>query len=118
MTQLIDRLTIVRSQPRQHFLREPIIGRYQLPGARGHDFTAAGEARRKEIPLRRLLKVPEVAILLNVSVKTTWKIVYSGKVDVVRIGRAVRIPEDSVDKLIDDGTIPADDDDHDDDDDQ
>jgi hypothetical protein len=33
--------------------------------------------------------------------------VYSRKVDVVHIGRSVRIKEESVDKLIDDGTIPA-----------
>jgi hypothetical protein len=32
-------------------------------------------------------------------------------VDVVRIGRSVRIPENSIEKLIDDGTIPADPDD-------
>jgi hypothetical protein len=29
------------------------------------------------------------------------------KVDVVRIGRSVRILENSIEKLIDDGTIPA-----------
>jgi hypothetical protein len=45
-----------------------------------------------------------------------WKMVYGRKVDVVHIGRSVRIPEDSVDKLIEDGTIPAHKDDDDDDD--
>jgi excisionase family DNA binding protein len=68
--------------------------------------------------MARLLKIPEAALRLNISVKTTWKMVYGRKVDVVHIGRAVRIPEDSIDKLIDDGTIPADhDEDHDDKDD-
>jgi hypothetical protein len=33
--------------------------------------------------------------------------VYGRKVDVVRIGRSVRIPQDAIDKLIDDGTTPA-----------
>jgi excisionase family DNA binding protein len=65
----------------------------------------------------RLLKIPEAALRLNISVKTTWKMVYGGKVDVVRIGGSVRIPEDSVDKLIEDGTTPAHNDDDDDDDD-
>jgi hypothetical protein len=37
----------------------------------------------------------------------TWKMVYARKVDVVRIGRSVRILENSIEKLIDDGTIPA-----------
>ena len=57
--------------------------------------------------MTRLLKVPEAALRLNISEKTTWKMVYARKVDVVRIGRSVRIPENSIEKLIDDGTIPA-----------
>jgi excisionase family DNA binding protein len=51
---------------------------------------------------------------LNISAKTTWKMVYSRRVDVVRIGRSVRIPQDAIDKLIDDGTTPAQSDDDDD----
>lgn len=54
-----------------------------------------------------LLKVPEAALRLNISERTTWKMVYGRRIDVVRIGRSVRIPEDSVAKLIDDGTTPA-----------
>lgn len=64
--------------------------------------------------MTRLLTVPEAAVRLNLSQKTTWKMVYGRKVAVVRIGRSVRIKEDSIDKLIDDGTTPAN---HDDDDD-
>ena len=60
--------------------------------------------------MKHLLKVPEAAIRMNVSTKTAWKMVYGRKVDVVHIGRSVRIPEDSIDKVIDDGTTPADDD--------
>ena len=61
--------------------------------------------------MTRLLKVPEAALRLNISEKTTWKMVHARRVDVVRIGRSVRIPENSIEKLIDDGTIPADPDD-------
>jgi excisionase family DNA binding protein len=61
--------------------------------------------------MTRLLKVPEAALRLNISEKTTWKMVYARRVDVVRIGRSVRIPEKAIEKLIDDGTIPADQDD-------
>jgi hypothetical protein len=63
--------------------------------------------------VKRLLKVPEVSIRMNVSIKTTWKMVYARKFDVVHIGRSVRITEESVEKMIDDGTIPAKDDDGD-----
>jgi excisionase family DNA binding protein len=61
--------------------------------------------------MARLLKVPEAASRLNVSEKTTWKMVYARRVDVVRIGRSVRIPEEAIEKLIDNGTTPADPDD-------
>jgi excisionase family DNA binding protein len=61
----------------------------------------------------RLLTVPEAAVRMNISQKTTWKMVYGRKVAVVRIGRSVRIKEDSIDKVIDDGTTPASDDDDD-----
>ena len=61
--------------------------------------------------MARLLKVPEAASRLNVSEKTTWKMVYARRVDVVRIGRSVRIPEEAIEKLIDNGTTPADSDD-------
>jgi excisionase family DNA binding protein len=85
----------------------------------GHDHNAGGGGfRRKEAHMKHLLKVPEAASRLNLSVKTTWKMVYGRKVDVVRIGRSVRIPEESIDKLIDDGMIPADRDDDDDEDDK
>jgi len=63
--------------------------------------------------MTRLLTVPEAAVRMNLSPKTTWKMVYGHKVAVVRIGRSVRIREDSIDKLIDDGTTPANDDDDD-----
>jgi excisionase family DNA binding protein len=63
--------------------------------------------------MTRLLTVPEAAVRMNLSQKTTWKMVYGRKVAVVRIGRSVRIKEDSIEKLIDDGTTPAN---HDDDD--
>ena len=64
--------------------------------------------------MKQLFKVAEAASRLNLSVKTMWKMVYGRKLDVVRIGRSVRIPEESIDKLIDDGTIPAQNDDDDD----
>ncbi len=65
--------------------------------------------------MTRLLTVPQAALRMAVSEKTTWKMVYGRKVAVVRIGRSVRIREDSIDRLIDDGTTPAKDDDDGDD---
>jgi excisionase family DNA binding protein len=59
--------------------------------------------------MTQLLTVPEAAVRMHISTKTTWKMVYARKVDVVRIGRCVRIKGESIDKLIEDGTTPADD---------
>ena len=58
---------------------------------------------------KRLLTVPQAAQRLCISEKTTWRMVYGRKLEVVRIGRCVRITEDSVDKKIDDGTTPEED---------
>jgi excisionase family DNA binding protein len=56
---------------------------------------------------RRLYKIPEVSEMLAVSQKLIWKMVASRELDVVRIGRSVRIAAESVDALIEEGTTPA-----------
>jgi excisionase family DNA binding protein len=57
---------------------------------------------------KRLYRVPEVAEMLSVSTKLIWKLVAEGRqIDVVRIGRSVRIPATAVDELIERGTTPA-----------
>jgi excisionase family DNA binding protein len=48
----------------------------------------------------KLYKVPEFAAVLNISPKTVWSFIYSGKLKVVRIGRAVRIKQSELDKLL------------------
>ncbi len=55
---------------------------------------------------RELLTVPQAAGRMTVSEKTTWRMVYAGKLEVVRIGRSVRVTGKSVDDLIEDGTTP------------
>jgi excisionase family DNA binding protein len=56
---------------------------------------------------RRLFKIQEVSSALSVSDKLIWKMVAAREIDVVRIGRSVRIPAESVDALIEQGTTPA-----------
>jgi excisionase family DNA binding protein len=55
----------------------------------------------------RLLRVPECAVRLAVRECTVRKMVLLGKIDVVRIGRSVRIPESAVDAIIAGGYSPA-----------
>jgi excisionase family DNA binding protein len=56
---------------------------------------------------KKLLTVKESAEQLGLSARTVWAWVYARKLGVVRLGRAVRIPQSAVDELIEAGSIPA-----------
>ena len=56
---------------------------------------------------KRLLTVKQAAEELGLSDRTVWAWVYAKKLGVVRLGRCVRIPQTSIDELIETGTIPA-----------
>jgi excisionase family DNA binding protein len=64
---------------------------------------------------KELLTVPRAAGRMTVSVKTTWRMVYAGKLEVVRIGRCVHITGESVDDVIEDSTTPKSEEEKDDD---
>lgn len=55
---------------------------------------------------RKLHKVPEFAEHLNISTKTAWNWIAQGRVGVVRLGRSVRVPQDQIDKMIEEGFTP------------
>jgi excisionase family DNA binding protein len=55
----------------------------------------------------KLLTVQESADQLGLSARTIWGWIYERKVEVVRLGRAVRIKQSSLDELIEQGTTPA-----------
>ena len=57
--------------------------------------------------MTKLMKVPEAAELLNISQKAIWAMIYRREIDVVRIGRSVRIPLTAIDELVERGTVPA-----------
>jgi excisionase family DNA binding protein len=57
--------------------------------------------------MTKLLRIPEAAELLNMSQKTIWAMIYRRDIDVVRIGRSVRIPITAIDRLVERGTVPA-----------
>jgi excisionase family DNA binding protein len=54
-----------------------------------------------------LKRVQEAAAQLNVSVKCMWNWVGQSRVAIVRLGRAVRIPQSEIDRLIEEGYQPA-----------
>lgn len=75
-------------------------------------------ARTKELPViissgwgqamskKTLWTVPQAARRMTISDKSTWRMVYSGRLEVVRIGRSVRVTEESVEDIVDEGTTP------------
>ena len=57
--------------------------------------------------MKRMLTVGEAAEQLGLSPKTIWAWIYTRRVCIVRLGRSVRIPQSSIEELIEAGTIPA-----------
>lgn len=55
----------------------------------------------------KLLKVPEAAEMLALSQKTIWQWIGERRIGVVRLGRAVRVPQSEIDRLMEEGTTPA-----------
>ncbi|GAA4418362.1 hypothetical protein GCM10023169_07850 [Georgenia halophila] len=51
----------------------------------------------------RFLTVAEVAQLMRVSKMTVYRMVHSGDLPAVRMGRSFRVPEAAVEKLISEG---------------
>jgi excisionase family DNA binding protein len=52
-----------------------------------------------------LLKVPEVASLLQIGRSKVWELVWSGDLPVVRIGRLVRVPRSRLAQWVEERTV-------------
>jgi excisionase family DNA binding protein len=55
----------------------------------------------------RLLTLPEAAEQLGLKVATLRFWVWQRNIEIVRVGRAVRVSDDVVKRLIEEGTVPA-----------
>lgn len=55
----------------------------------------------------RLLTLPEAAARLGLKEATLRFWVWQRKIEIIRVGRAVRISDDVVKQLIERGTVPA-----------
>jgi len=55
----------------------------------------------------RLLTLAETAARLGLKLSTVRFWVWQRKIETVRVGRAVRVKEDSIQRLIEKGTVPA-----------
>lgn len=57
--------------------------------------------------MAKLLKVPEAAEMLALSQKTVWQWIGERRIGVVRLGRAVRVPLTEIERLMEEGSTPA-----------
>ncbi len=63
----------------------------------GMSGTSPAESRLSEV---RFLTVAEVAALMRVSKMTVYRLVHSGDLTAVRVGRSFRVPEHAVDAYL------------------
>ena len=59
--------------------------------------TASGEQALSEV---RFLTVAEVATAMRVSKMTVYRLVHSGELPAVRVGRSFRVPQDAVNEYL------------------
>jgi excisionase family DNA binding protein len=58
------------------------------------------DRHRREEPGARLLTVAQVAVLMQLSRSSVYRLVATGRLPRVQIGRAARVPESAVDELL------------------
>ena len=56
--------------------------------------------------VKRLNKIPEGAEKLGISPKTLWAWIGARRIGVHRVGRAVRIPESEIQRILSEGYCP------------
>ena len=56
----------------------------------------------------RFLTVAEVATIMRVSKMTVYRLVHSGELDAIRVGRSFRVPEQAVNQYLRDAFVAAD----------
>ena len=56
----------------------------------------------------RFLTVAEVATIMRVSKMTVYRLVHSGELEAIRVGRSFRVPEQAVNQYLRDAYVASD----------
>jgi excisionase family DNA binding protein len=56
---------------------------------------------------RKLLTIKEAAATLSLSPKTLWAWRARRQIGIVQVGRSVRIAQSEIDRILNEGTVPA-----------
>lgn len=59
-------------------------------------------SEERQLAGRTYMTVAEVAAVMRVSKMTVYRLVHSGELPAVRVGRSFRVPEDAVDDFLKD----------------
>jgi excisionase family DNA binding protein len=65
---------------------------------------AAGETPLSDV---RFLTVAEVASIMRVSKMTVYRLVHSGELEAIRVGRSFRVPEQAVSRYLKDSFVAS-----------
>jgi excisionase family DNA binding protein len=70
---------------------------------------AAETPQTTQTPLSdvRFLTVAEVATIMRVSKMTVYRLVHSGELEAIRVGRSFRVPEQAVNQYLRDAFVAA-----------
>ena len=55
----------------------------------------------------RFLTVAEVALIMRVSKMTVYRLVHSGELEAIRVGRSFRVPEQAVNRYLRESFVAA-----------
>jgi len=61
---------------------------------------ASSQDRSESLPDPKFLTIAEVATMMRVSKMTVYRLVHSGELPAVRVGRSFRVPESDVDEYL------------------
>jgi len=61
---------------------------------------ASSQERSESLPDPKFLTIAEVATMMRVSKMTVYRLVHSGELPAVRVGRSFRVPESDVDEYL------------------
>jgi excisionase family DNA binding protein len=71
--------------------------RTRLRAEEGKEEMAAGETPLSDV---KFLTVAEVASIMRVSKMTVYRLVHSGELEAIRVGRSFRVPEQAVNRYL------------------
>jgi excisionase family DNA binding protein len=88
-------------------LEAGVTGALNNTGAQAHRKRASMAADVTPLSDVRFLTVAEVAAIMRVSKMTVYRLVHSGELEAIRVGRSFRVPEQAVNQYLKDAFVAS-----------